>query len=103
MLQLFNPFLVILNEKQLHKAFYTATDQRYEFVLVSGTKGVYLEGRVQLKHFYKKQSIKHILCSQSYNGAVFVPDSENSFCRFKKWRLPFTPTRVSNVPTVFLV
>ena len=73
-LQRFNPFSVILNEVQLHKAFYTATDQRYEFVLVSGTKGVYLEGRVQLKHFYKKQSIKHILCSQSNNGAAFVPD-----------------------------
>jgi hypothetical protein len=36
---------------------------------------------VQLEHFYKKQSIKHILCSQSNNGAAFVPDSETSFAR----------------------
>jgi hypothetical protein len=28
----------------------------------------YLEGKVQLKHFYKKQSKKHILCSQSNNA-----------------------------------
>jgi hypothetical protein len=62
-----------------------------------GTNGVllYLEGKLQLKHFYTNQSIEHILCSQTNNGAAFVPDSEarlkkpgnvssSSFpCRFK--------------------
>ncbi len=45
-----------------------------------GTNGVllYLEGKVQLKHFYKNQSIEHILCSLTNNGAAFVPDSEAS-------------------------
>ncbi len=53
--------------------------------MVSGTNGflLYLEGKIQLKHFYKKQSIKQILCSQSNNGAAFVLDSETSFCRLK--------------------
>jgi hypothetical protein len=40
-----------------------------------GTNGVllYLEGKVQLKHFYKNQSIQGILCSHTNNGAAFVP------------------------------
>ncbi len=31
---------------------------------------------MQLKHFYKNTLIKHILDSQTDNGAVFVPESE---------------------------
>jgi hypothetical protein len=37
--------------------------------------------KVQLKHFYKKQSIKQIPCSQTSNGAAFVPDPETSFAK----------------------
>jgi hypothetical protein len=43
-----------------------------------------LEGKVQLKHFYKKQSIKHTLCSQSYNGAAFVPLPKTSFAKSRE-------------------
>jgi hypothetical protein len=39
---------------------------------------------VQLKHFYKNQSIKQILCSQTNNGAAFVPDPETSFAKAGK-------------------
>jgi hypothetical protein len=49
----------------------------------------YLEGKVQLKQFYKKQSIKHILCSRSNNGAAFVPDSETSLCQSRENRPVF--------------
>jgi hypothetical protein len=60
---------------------------------------------VQLKHFFKKQSIKHILCFQSNNGAAFVPNSETSFAKAGKFTLlslsvlavrkfPAAPTRV---------
>jgi hypothetical protein len=39
----------------------------------------YLEGKVQLRLFYKKQIIYHILCSKILtNGAGFVPESETS-------------------------
>jgi hypothetical protein len=55
-------------------------DDRKKVSVYHGTNGVllYLEGKVQLKHFYKNQSIDHILCSQTNNGAALVPDSETS-------------------------
>ncbi len=58
---------------------------------LSGTNGaiLYLEGKLQLKHFYKKQGIKHILCSQSNNGAAFVPDSETSLAKAGKIQTAF--------------
>jgi hypothetical protein len=79
-------------------------------VLVRETNRVYLEGRVQLKHFDKKPSIKHILCSQSNDGAAFIPYSETSFCRFKNGGLIKAGKKISlhthprlNVPNVFPV
>jgi hypothetical protein len=41
---------------------------------------LYLEGKVQLKHFYKK----HIPWSRSNNGAAFVPNSETSLAKAGK-------------------
>jgi hypothetical protein len=35
----------------------------------------------ELKQFYKNQSIKQILCSQTNNGAAFVPVPETSFAK----------------------
>jgi hypothetical protein len=51
---------------------------------VIGTNGVllYLEGKLQLKHFYKNK--KSILRSQTINGATFVPVSETGFVKAGK-------------------
>jgi hypothetical protein len=38
---------------------------------------LYLEGKVQLRHFYKKH-IAHPLFQDPTNGAAFVPDSETN-------------------------
>jgi hypothetical protein len=43
-----------------------------------------LEGKVQLKHFYKNQNLKVILRSQTTNGAAFVPVSETGFVKAGK-------------------
>jgi hypothetical protein len=56
---------------------------------------------VQLKQFYKNQSIKQILCSQTNNGAAFVPDSETraQICKpFKEPRNRFPALRASAKP-----
>jgi hypothetical protein len=44
-----------------------------------------LEGKVQLKHFYKNHFMKHILHSQTINGAAFVPEAETSFGKAGKF------------------
>jgi hypothetical protein len=36
---------------------------------------LYLEGKVQREHFFKKQAMQHIFYSQYNNGETFVPDS----------------------------
>jgi hypothetical protein len=50
-----------------------------------GTNGVllYLEGKVQLKHFYKNQNLTIILRSQK-NGTAFVPVAETGFVKAGK-------------------
>jgi hypothetical protein len=48
-----------------------------------------LEGKVQLKHFFKNQSKKLIHCSQIKNDAAFVPVSETSFAKDGKFLTAF--------------
>jgi hypothetical protein len=43
-----------------------------------------LEGKVQLKNFCKKQSMKYTLCTQFNNGAVFVPSPKTSFAKSRE-------------------
>jgi hypothetical protein len=46
---------------------------------------LYLEGKVQLRHFYKKQITYHFLFSKPNNGAAFVPKSETSLAVSGEW------------------